>query len=275
MVEVDLLDFVSECKRLAKQALGKHASEPATGGFARWKHVVLHCFRREENHSYRETENRLEYMAEIREVLELDQDDLPDYTTIYKAFDRFKMWVWRALLRVSAQQRPQSGQVALDSTFFERDHASSYYRQRSDRNVQTMKVTTLTDTHSLAVLDVQCSMQWKHDSKLGPQVVRRNADDLLSVAADKAFHDWTTKFEWYAHGIDPLILQRGSAPLTVGHNALIRTNGYSQRWMAETSYSTVKRSFGSAVRARYWYREYREIILMFALSNIEQLCEPL
>lgn len=67
----------------------------------------------------------------------------------------------------------------------------------------------------------------------------------------------------------------GSSPLTVGHNALIRTNGYSQRWMAETSYSTVKRSFGSAVRARFWYREFRKIVLMFAISNIEHLCEPL
>jgi hypothetical protein len=55
MVEVDLLDFVETFKRLAKQALGKHAGEPATGGFARWKHVVIHGFRREEEHSFRET----------------------------------------------------------------------------------------------------------------------------------------------------------------------------------------------------------------------------
>ena len=100
MVEVDLLDFVETFKRLAKQALGKHAGEPATGGFARWKHVVIHGFRREEEHNFRETENRLEYMGEIREVLELEKGDVPDYTTLNKSFDRFKMWVWRALLRI-------------------------------------------------------------------------------------------------------------------------------------------------------------------------------
>ena len=71
--------------------LGKHAGEPASGGFARWKHVVLHCFRLEDGHSYRETPNRLNYMAEIRNVLGLDRDDLPDYSTIYKSFDRLKM----------------------------------------------------------------------------------------------------------------------------------------------------------------------------------------
>jgi len=34
-------------------------------------------------------------MAEIRDALGLDPDDLPDYSTIYKSFDRLKMWVWR------------------------------------------------------------------------------------------------------------------------------------------------------------------------------------
>ena len=64
--------------------------------------------------------NQLEYMGEGRDALELDQDDLPDHTTIYESFDRLKMWVWRALLRISAQQHSQSGYAALDSTFFDR-----------------------------------------------------------------------------------------------------------------------------------------------------------
>ena len=274
-MEVDLLDFVERCRHLAKQALGKHAGEPASGGFARWVHIALHCFRLEESHSYRETPNRLGYMAEIRDVLDLDRDELPEFTTLYKSFDRFKMWIWRALLRVSAQQHPQSGHAALDSTFFDRRVSSSYYRQRSRSNVQTLKVTTLTDVESLAVLDVHISARWKHDTKTGPQVVRRNADDLLSVAADKAFHNWLTKYEFYALGVEPLILQRGSKPLTKGHNTLIRAKSYSQRWMAETSYSTTKRSLGDAVRALGWYRQFREIVLMFAIVNIEPLCEPL
>ena len=92
-------------------------------------------------------------MAEIRNVLGLDRDDLPDYSTIYKSFDRLKMWVWRALLRASAQQRPQSGHTALDSTFFDRRRASSYFRQRAGRTIQTLKVTILTAVNPLAVLD--------------------------------------------------------------------------------------------------------------------------
>ncbi|GCF16198.1 hypothetical protein Harman_41330 [Haloarcula mannanilytica] len=218
-MEVDILDFVEQCRHLAKQALGKHAGEPASGGFARWIHVVLHCFRLEEDHSFRETPNRLKYMAELRDILELDQDDLSGYTTIYKSFDRLKMWVWRALLRVSAQQHPQSGHIALDSTFFDRRSASSYYRQRSGSTVQTLKVTTVTDIESLAVLDVHISARWQHDTKTGPQVVRRNADDLLSVAADSGFQDWHTEYEIAALDIDYLVHYRGSSLNATANNA--------------------------------------------------------
>ncbi|TMT81729.1 IS5 family transposase [Haloterrigena sp. H1] len=274
-MEIDLLDFIEQCRDLAKQALGKHAGEPASGGFARWVHVVLHCFRLEEGHSYRETPNRLKYMTEVRDVLGLDREDLPDYSTIYKSFDRLKMWVWRALLRVSAQQHPQSGHAALDSTFFDRRRSSSYFRQRSGNTVQTLKVTTLTDIESLAVLDVHITARWKHDTKTGPQVVRRNADDLQSVVADNAFQDWHTEYEISALDVEYLVHYRGSSPNAVMNNALIRAKGYSQRWMAETSYSTTKRSLGDAVRALGWYRQFREIVLMFALINIEPLCEPL
>ncbi|SIS21084.1 IS5 family transposase [Natronorubrum thiooxidans] len=274
-MEIDILDFVEQCRDLAKQALGKHAGEPASGGFARWVHVVLHCFRLEEGHSYRETPNRLKYMAEVRDVLGLDREDLPDYSTIYKSFDRLKVWVWRALLRVSAQQHPQSGHAALDSTFFDRRRSSSYFRQRSGNTVQTLKVTTLTDIESLAVLDVHITARWKHDTKTGPQVVRRNADDLQSVAADNGFQDWHTEHEISALDVEYLVHYRGSSLNAAMNNALIRAKRYSQRWMAETSYSTTKRSLGDAVRALGWYRQFREIVLMFAIINIEKLCEPL
>ncbi len=45
--------------------------------------------------------------------------------------------------------------------------------------------------------------------------------------------------------------------------------------MAETSYSTTKRSLGDAVGVLGSYRQFREIILMFAIITIEQPREPL
>jgi hypothetical protein len=82
-------------------------------------------------------------MTEICDALGLNPGDLPEFTTMYKSFDRLEIWMWRALLRVSAQQHPQSGHVALDGTFCDRRSASSYDRQWSGSNVQTLKVTTV------------------------------------------------------------------------------------------------------------------------------------
>ncbi len=64
MVEVDLLGFMRTCKRLVKQALGTNASE-STNRLARWKHVVIHWYRLENDHSYRETENRLQCFSKL------------------------------------------------------------------------------------------------------------------------------------------------------------------------------------------------------------------
>jgi len=84
-----------------------------------------------------------------------------------------------------------------------------------------------------------------------------------------------TEYETAALDVEYHAYYRGSSPKAVMNNELIRAKGYSQRWMAETSYSTTKRSLGDTVRALGWYRQFREIVLMFAIINIEPLCEPL
>jgi len=45
--------------------------------------------------------------------------------------------------------------------------------------------------------------------------------------------------------------------------------------MAETSYSTTKRLLGDAARAFGWYRQLREIVLIFVIVDIGALCETL
>ena len=100
----------------------------------------------------------------------------------------------------------------------------------------------LTDTESLAVLESTTVSNVSTDTKAEPRVVRRNADDLRSVAADNGFQDWHTEYEIAALDVDYLVHYRVSTPMAIANNALIRENGYTQRWMAETSYSMVKRT---------------------------------
>ena len=97
--------------------------KPESGGLPREAHIVAHCIRKEENHTFAELVDRLGLMPEVCDRLGIHSEALPDPTTFYYSLDRYAMFIWRALMRVSAQQLRQSGHITLDSTFFERKQA--------------------------------------------------------------------------------------------------------------------------------------------------------
>ena len=66
-MEIDILDFIEQCRDLAKQALGKHAGEPASGGFAEWAMLTVHALRIELAKSYRVA---VDLLSEMPGVLE-------------------------------------------------------------------------------------------------------------------------------------------------------------------------------------------------------------
>ena len=45
---------------------------------------------------------------------------------------------------------------------------------------------------------------------------------------------------------------------------------YNRRWMAETVFSSIKRTLGSAVRARSWHLEFQEMVLKCAIYNLRR-----
>ncbi len=92
-------------------------------------------------------------MSHILAEIGLEKDDLPDYSTLVKAFDSFQMKVWRVLLRPSSELHNLSGRAAIDATFFDRLNAIKHYCRRTNYRVQTLKTTALVDTASQAVLE--------------------------------------------------------------------------------------------------------------------------
>jgi IS5 family transposase len=119
------------------------------------------------------------------------------------------------------------------------------------------------------VIDVHCSAKWPNGTNVGPQVALRNAGDLLSLAADKGYDDMSFRETLRAEGVRPLIKHRVFAPYDHAHNAQIESERYHQRSICECVNSVTKRSCGSAVRARAWYRQFREITLTTAVYNLE------
>ncbi|GAB7011412.1 hypothetical protein JCM31271_33550 [Halorubrum trueperi] len=91
-----------------------------------------------------------------------------------------------------------------------------------------------------------------------------------NLAADKGY-DWQQLREKSREeGVRQLIKHLEFRPIDCAHNARIDGSLYGQRALSETIFSKIKSSLGHAVRARAWYREFREIVLMCAVYNIKR-----
>jgi IS5 family transposase len=144
------------------------------------------------------------------------------------------------------------------------------YANRKHYRIRSLKVTALVDVRTLYVYDVHCTTTKKHDAKIGPQVARRNAADLRSLSADRAYDGKPFRDELRADRVRPLIPHRIYSSLDKAHNARINRRWYNRRWMVETVFSSIKRTLGSAVRARSWHLEFREMVLKCAVYNLRR-----
>ena len=269
--------FTSKAVTLAKNVVGGRgevAAPEGGGGFADYALVSLHCLRIYLDESYRNALDLLSEMPHILAEIGLEEGDLPHHSTLVKAFDRFKMKLWRVLLRLSSELHDLSGHAAVDATFFDRENASKHYCRRTNYRVQTLKATALVDTESQAVLDVHCTTEKTHDTQLGWQVACRNAGDLHSLAADKGYDWMDLREKLREEDVRPLIKHRIFRPIDHAHNARVDGPRYRQRSMCETVFSSIKRTHGDAVRARTWFREFRELVVKCVVHNIKRAVKP-
>ena len=86
----------------------------------------------------------------------------------------------------------------------------------------------------------------------------------LSDPAGNGFTGWK-------HAV--LLKHRVFEPYDHAHNARIDDERYHQRSTTESVNSSLKRSHGSAVRARDWFRQFREIALIAGVHNVKQAIE--
>lgn len=120
--------------------------------------------------SYEEVVDWASEMDRVRALLQLARSGFPAPSTLWRSFERVSTRVWRQLLHRSAIVCDPGEHGALDAMFFDREAASSHYRDRSDRHIQTLKTTALVNSRSCAVLDLHCSAHWPHDTQVGRRV---------------------------------------------------------------------------------------------------------
>lgn len=268
-----LARFTSRCVRLSQEAVANGDAPPLAegkGGYADWIIVAIYGLREYLDHPYRRLLDVLAEMHGIVEALGLTVDELPDFTTVCTRKQELVMAVWRVLLRESAALHDRGEVQAIDSTSFAQRSSSYNYAKRVEDTFESVKLTILVDCDSGAILDVHCSMSLPHDTQIGWQILTRNLHQLETITADKGF-DWDKlRHKLRNEGIRPVIKHREFYALDAAHNARINDATYHRRSIAEAEFFALRKRFGSTLRARTWFGQFRELALKAAVRNIER-----
>jgi hypothetical protein len=244
---------------------------------------------------YRKLSALLEDAPSLAAAIDLKQ--VPHFSTFQKAAARLLVFRRVQLLldetvRAATEQRVMRKHVALaaiDGTGFETRHISAYFVKRRARACKTAYETTtytrypvanvLCDCDSHLVLGVATGRGPGPDDPYFRPVVDQAARrvKIAALAADAGYDSEAA--HQYAReqcGCRTLI------PATRGRPTSQRLRGYwrqrmrtrfnhekyRQRWQVETVNSMIKRSLGSALRARTYWSQSREIQLRILTHNI-------
>ncbi|WP_276278576.1 IS5 family transposase [Haloarcula regularis] len=267
-----LARFTERCVALSQKAVGYDSQPPIKkeeGGYADWVIIAIHGLREYLDHTYRQLLDVLQEMPDIVAKLGLSVDELPHFTTVCSRKQDLKMNVWRTLLALSADLFDTGEIQAIDSTSIAHRSSSHNYAKRVKGTFESVKTTILVDCSTRAILDVHCSMNLPHDTQIAWKVLKRNLSNVKTVVADKGF-DWDDLRQMLRNnGIRPVIKHREFYSLDAAHNARIDDNTYHHRSIVESIFALRKR-FGSTIKARTWFGQFRELVLKCAVRNIEQ-----
>lgn len=243
---------------------------------------------------YRKLASLLQDAGELASAIGLQK--VPHFTTFQKAARRLlinrcaQAYLDKTIRLAQVQGRlPRCVSLAaLDGTGLETRHASNYYVKRRANTGKYWQRTTyqrfpkagiLCDTHTHLILSV---VPERGPGPDGPHFERALVEALHRVtietlAADAGYdgehhHRFAREQKGVRSLIPPLIGRPTKKPPS-GYwrrqmKSRLHLTRYSQRWQAETVNSMLKRLLGSALRARRYWSQHREIFLRAITLNI-------
>jgi hypothetical protein len=243
---------------------------------------------------YRKLAALLEDLGELAAVIDLAR--VPHFTTFQKAATRLLVnrHAQRFLdktIRIAQVQKRLPRRIslaALDGTGLESRHVSQYYVKRCAATAKTRKKAVfryypkagvLCDTKTHLVLAVVPERGPGSDGKHFRRALTEAQDrvKIETLAADAGYdgehrHCFARETLGVRTLIPPLIGRPTDKPPS-GYwrrqmKARLHLTRYTQRWQVETVHSMLKRLLGSALRARKYWTQCREIFLRILTLNM-------
>lgn len=80
----------------------------------------------------------------------------------------------------------------IDSSGFDRSHASEYYTKRTELTIQQLKVTLLVNAKVNAILNLHLTTTRRHDSQIAPSLIKRNSEHVEILLGNKGYDEKIT-----------------------------------------------------------------------------------
>jgi hypothetical protein len=281
----------------AKFALPMYAHRFSPKTYTQWQVFACLVLKEFLKLDYRKLAAVLSDTPDLCKAIELTE--VPHFTTFQKAAQRLlRTPPARRLLDTTIHVGAAVGRIkrrvplaALDGTGFESHHASSYYVRRREKGGEFArkshslsyrrfpKAGILCDCASHMILAVVPGRgpapDFPHFRAALDQARRRAR--LLTLAAD-AGYDSEASHE-YARNVCgirtliPALIGRPTEKPPSGYwrrqmKTRLHTTRYTQRWQVETVNSMLKRLLDSALRARTYWSQCRELLLRAITHNV-------
>ena len=260
--------FVIAAYKLARRAVPPFSSKFSKRTYTQHQHVAILCLKVRDVETYEGVVEKVREMPEIGVAIGLKQ--VPDPSTLCKAFERLEASVWRVMLQLTLDYFEVGEVTGMDSHGEERGHASKYYTKRAKLHIKELKVTLLVDTLRKIVLDVHITATRRHDAKIGPMVVKRSSGLIKVLLGDKGYDDRNFRNLCRRMGIRPLIKHREFRPIQKAWNARMDERLYNQRNQCENVRSSMTRKYESYVRSRKWFKQFREVLVKCIAFNLDR-----
>ena len=208
---------------------------------------------------------------------------IPHFTTLQKFAKRLAAKLVDKLVFLTKGLFKNPGRIlGADSTGMELDHASSHYCKRIDREKPIkgfVNLNMICDVKNKNILVTKIRKKRRHDcSDFHPMFNKIKKLDFDYFVADKGYDATTNHKAIYDSGASSQIKVRnfGKTRFRAGQTIRKRANKehdkeiYGQRAITESVFSSLKRKYGSRLKARKYKTQKIELLCKVLAYNIER-----
>jgi hypothetical protein len=210
---------------------------------------------------------------------------IPDYTTISRRINKLDIKIKD---NKSKEFEDDYLIIAIDSTGIKVTNRGQWIRDKWSIRKGYLKIHVAVDVKTKKILSIKITDEHAHDSKALPGLVENTIDSDSVTAIGKIFGDCAYEgndvFRYLSdNGIMPCIKVRKNAKVRWKKGNILRnlsvisqkndlqgwkdSVSYGQRWIAETVFSCIKRTFGEYVYSVKLQNMIQEMMLKASLYN--------